>query len=386
MLTMAVGHSDDPVAADAIAAAIEEARGGLGGRSPQAAILFSTVETFDPSMLAAVQEAFPGVRLMGASSSAEISTSGGYLEDSISLALLAADGVDITVGLGSGLGADVDAACRTAVAQAMAATEQEPRLCIVFSESSAVDPKSTLDALTAALPEGILVLGGSSARNDFTTMTPTFQFAGDAVAQDGVAIMLFSGPIRFSAAVGTGWRTLGPRGRITRADDGLVQEIDGRPAVEFLARYLDAAGPATYANPLAIFEAGSEEFYLRASPSSDPETGALALGGSIPVGAEVQLTSADVDEVLAGTRDALERAVKDFPEGASPEAALVFSCAVRKFMLGSRTRVEAEMARSVLGEGFPIAGLYCFGEFAPAGGAPTSKVLNETFVTVLLGT
>ena len=83
---------------------------------------------------------------------------------------------------------------------------------------------------------------------------------------------------------------------------------------------------------------------------------------------------------------ALERATAAFPTGAEPEAALVFSCAVRRFLLGSRTRVEAELARSVVGEALPMAGIYCFGEIGPVRGVETSRYFNETFVTLLLGT
>jgi hypothetical protein len=63
---------------------------------------------------------------------------------------------------------------------------------------------------------------------------------------------------------------------------------------------------------------------------------------------------------------------------------VIFSCAVRKFLLGTRTRVEAELARSVLGD-VPTIGLYCYGEVGPIRGASTSRFLNETFVSLLLG-
>ena len=33
----------------------------------------------------------------------------------------------------------------------------------------------------------------------------------------------------------------------------------------------------------------------------------------------------------------------------------------------------------------PLAGMYCFGEMGPIRGTPSSRYLNETFVTVLLG-
>jgi hypothetical protein len=382
---MAVGQSDDVDPADAIATAIDACRAALGGRTPQAGILFSAFDSFDPSIVTAVRDAFPGASIMGSTSAAEISTDG-YLEDSVTLALFAADGVDVTTGLGRGLGHDVEAACADAVSQALAGTEGEPRICIVLAESFVVDPQRTLDAMARALPPDVTIVGGTSARRDFVTVTPTYQFRDDQVAEDGVAVLLFSGPIASSVAVGTGWRTLGASGTVTRSTSGSVQEIDGRPATEFLARYLDVTGPAAYGNPMSVHDVGSDEAYLRAISGADTITGSVMLAGSVPVGATVQLTTADTEDILAGTRDALVRAGQTFPAGSRPEAALIFSCAVRKFVLGSRTKVEAEMAREVLGSGIPFAGLYCYGEFGPVRGTPTSRLLNETFVTLLLGT
>jgi len=386
MLTMAVGTSDDVDPGDAIASAIEQCRVALGGSTPQAGILFTAFDSFSPETLGAVRAAFPGVSIMGATSAAEISSPGGYQEDSLTLALFASEEVDITAGVGSGLGVDVDAACQTAAAQALAGTRREPKVAVVLAEGFVVDPQLTLNAMARALPEGVTIVGGTSARRDFVTVTPTYQFCDDVVARDGVAVLLFSGPIAFSIAVGTGWRTIGASGIVTQSEYGALHQIDGRPAIEFLARYLDVTGPASYGNPLAVIEAGGEQSYLRAIQGSDPDSGSVRLAGSIPVGATVQLTTANTDEILAGTKDALARAAADFPAGSRPEAALIFSCSVRKFLLGSRTRVEAEMASTQYGAAMPLAGLYCYGEMGPVRGAPTSRYLNETFVTVLLGT
>ena len=86
---------------------------------------------------------------------------------------------------------------------------------------------------------------------------------------------------------------------VTKSGAGALREIDGRPATEFLNRYIDATGPAAYANPLAVFDYGNDEFYLRAIQPSEPGTGSLATAGSIPEGSRVQLTTADTDEMLA---------------------------------------------------------------------------------------
>jgi hypothetical protein len=386
MLTMAVGHSDELEPLDAIAVAIEQCRASLGDAPPQAALLLSAFDSFDPAVVASVREAFPGVHVVGSTSAAEVSSVEGFLEDSISLAVFASDTVEMTVGFSPGLGSDHEAACRSAAREALEATHDTPRLAIVFADAFTADPQRTAERVAEALPEGVVVVGGGSAWGDIRRPISTLQSCDERVAEDGVAVLLFSGRLAMSVAVGTGWRTLGAKGIVTSARGGEIDRIDDRPASEFLAPYLDVTGPHAFGNPLAVVESDTEHSYLRTILGSDPGTGTVRVHGGVPVGATVQLTTAGTDDILAGTRDALVRARAGFPDGARPEAALMFSCMIRKYLLGSRTKAEAEMTREELGPSIPLVGLYCAGEIAPIGSGTTSRFLNETFVTVLLGT
>jgi hypothetical protein len=292
----------------------------------------------------------------------------------------------VTVGLGGGGSADVAAASRSAAADALSKTTKDPKLCIVMTEGLLGDPQLALEGISDALPKDVVVVGGASAKHDFAATIDGFQFADDRIVQHGVAVLLFSGPVSFSTAIGTGWRTIGVAGTVTKSGIGTVSEIDGKPATEFLSRYIDASGPAAFGNPLAIVEAGATDSYLRAIQGADPTTGTVLLTGEVPVGSTVQLTTADTDAILQGTEDALARATAEFPADATPEAALIFSCAIRQFLLGTKTELEAKMARSEYGSSIPIAGMYCFGEVGPVRGASSSRFLQETFVTLLLGT
>jgi hypothetical protein len=214
----------------------------------------------------------------------------------------------------------------------------------------------------------------------------TYQFRGNEIASNGVAILILAGPVAFSSAVGTGWRTLGPSGVVTRSSYGSIHEIDGRPAADWVGGYLDLSlGTSTFGNPLAARVNDTDDWYLRVVMASD-EDGSVVIQGSIPVGATVQLTTTNADDMLAATSAALERAKDAFPADSTPSAALVFSCAVRKYLLGTRTREEVGSARSLLPPALPIAGMYCIGEIAPTGASVESHFLNETFVTLLLGT
>jgi len=384
MLRMAVGQSDDVDGVAAVREAIEQCREQLGGDEPRAGLLFATFDSFDPALVREVREAFPGIRLIGSSSSAEMSSVVGYREDSVTLAVFVSDTVQFTTAAATWELGGVEAAGRTAVEAACAATDATPRLCIMVAD--AIEGQRALESVRRALPEGAVLVGGASSGVTLGAPNPSYQACDDLVIEHGLALLVLSGPLAFSVAVGTGLRPVGPTGVVTRSVYGRIDEIDGRPATSFTAAYLDVAGPATFGNPLAITEAGASAPYLRVLLAQDPATGSLSIAGSVPVGATVQLTTATSDDIVAATADTVRRATEAFPAGATPSAALIFSCAVRKFLLGSRTAHELGEARSLLPADLPVAGMYCTGEIGPVGDALATRFLNETFVTVLLGT
>ncbi|MEO8477206.1 MAG: FIST N-terminal domain-containing protein [Actinomycetota bacterium] len=385
MFKMAVGHSDDIDPEDAARAIIEQCQEALGGVTPTAAVLFSAFDSEVEPVLRAVREAFPDIELIGSTSSAEMSSVLGYQEDSVTLAVFATDSVDITGGVATDIYSDVGVAAHTAVEQARAKTDKEPRLCIV-TPSVGGDTRALLGALREVLGEDVSILGGgASPQSNRMAAGESFQFFGERVLQGAAPLLLFSGPLTFSFGVDTGWRPIGPRGRVTRAAaGGTVHEIDGEPALAFYQRYLGEGFLPAFANPLAVFEDGAESFYLRAPTWHDPESGIIRVSGSLPEGAEVQLTMAATDEIFDGARSALSQAIGRFP-GREPDAALIFSCAIRKHLLGTRTGTEYDITHDMLGAAVPICGFYSFGEIAPFDAGGEIRFHNATLVALLLG-
>jgi hypothetical protein len=382
MFTMAVGQSDDVDPARAIAEAISQCREQLDGATARAALLFSALDSFDTSLVTRVREAFGGIDVIGATSAAEMSSAGGYLEDSIALSVFASDNVEMAAGMGDRIDIDAEGAARAAVAQACTRLTQPPSVCIVLTEGA--NAQRAIEALRAELPAGVLIVGGAAGRNEIAGTAMTYQVCNDAVSDTGVAIMLMAGPLVFSTAVGMGWRILGPQGVVTDSAYGVVKTIDSRPAVDWVGTYLDLNSGRTPGNPLAIRDAGSDDWYLRVVLRADDE-GGLLIPGSVPVGATVQLTTTNPDDMLEATHDAIERARAAYPATHEPSAALIFSCAVRKYLLGTRTAREVRAAQELLPAPMTIAGMYCMGEVAPTGAKLDSHFLNETFVMLLLG-
>ena len=162
-------------------------------------------------------------------------------------------------------------------------------------------------------------------------------------------------------------------------------EIDGRPALEFYERYFGAGQPAI-ANPLAVFEAsGSDRFYLRTPVTYDHERGSIGFFGAIPEGATIQLTMAGTDQIVDGAKASIADALAGFPGSGPPAGALLFSCATRRFLLGTRAGREIELVREILGEAVPVGGFYCMGEIAPMASIDQTRFHNATMVSVLLG-
>jgi hypothetical protein len=383
MFTMAVGQSDDVDALEAARQAIAQCREQLGDRTARGALLFVGYDAFEPAIVAEVKAAFPLAAICGSTSAAEMSSVGGYQDDAVTLAVFSTDDVDITVGAASDVAANIDEACRAAVAQALAGTDKPPRLGIVLADALA--GQHALEAVRRALPDGVALVGGAASGANLPSPRPNFEFEGARVVENGISVMLFSGPLAFSVAVGTGLRPVGPEGVVTASEDGRILEIDDRPAAAFVRPYIDVPGAATFGNPLAFRDDDASEPYLRAMLGEDP-SGALMIPGSVPVGARVQLSTASTDDIVRATTDVTSRAAATFPADATPAGALLFSCAVRRFMLGSRTAQEVTEARSMLPPSLPVAGMYCAGEIAPVSVDPAhTRFHNETFVAVLLG-
>jgi hypothetical protein len=389
MFRMAVGHSGDIDIQTALATVFEECDAALAGATPRAGILFGAWDIDHQALVEGVRRHYPGIELAGATTAGEMSSVIGFSEDSVALAVFAADSVEITAGIGGNLRADPAEATRQAVATARAKATQPSRLCIVMPTIGGNNEAGPIfDGLRAALGPGVPVLGGGASPEDPAAPlgeTEARQIVNDDVTRDSIAILLFSGNLDFSFGVETGWQGVGPRGVVTRVSPEGVLEIDGLPAIDFYARYLGTGQPPI-ANPLAVFEGGgSDRFYLRTPINWDPETGRVGFFGAVPEGATVQITVAGTEQIFEGARASMQDALAAFPAGKTPDAALLYSCATRRFLLGTRVGREVEMIRDLLGTSIPIAGMYCLGEIAPMALPDRTQFHNATMVSVLLG-
>jgi hypothetical protein len=241
-------------------------------------------------------------------------------------------------------------------------------------------------SLNKELEGDVPILGATAG--DQWRFEGTYQYYCNEVLSDTVPILLFSGPLVYSFGVASGWKPIGEPGQVTRSQANMVHEIDGAPAIEFYRKLLGPDAKPSGDCPLAILNSNKEIEYLRASPGTvDEETGAITYLADVPETAMVQLTVADRDAILNGCRGSLEMAMQHYPEGKSPEAAIFFSCAGRKLLLGTRTGEEYRIIKEKIDPFVPMCGFYGYGEIGPIETSSASaKFHNETFISLLLGT
>ena len=161
-------------------------------------------------------------------------------------------------------------------------------------------------------------------------------------------------------------------------------EIDGLPAMEFLRQNIGEQANADPEYPFAVFTDDGSDFYLRAPMGSDPSTGHIVFAGDVPVGSKVRVTEAGRDQILEGARQAVEAAVERFG-GNEARALLIFSCAARKQVLGTRCSEEIDLLRSALPGPVSASGFYTYGEIAPKVPGAATSFHNETVVATLIG-
>ena len=387
-----IGHSNDPEPKFAVMEVLTQCLDALGGMVPQAGVLFAAFDFDHLLILDRIQTTFPGIELIGSTSSGEISSVLGFQEDSLTLLLFCSDRIEIRAGLGRGTSKNATAAVAEAIATATAKLSSPPQLCLTFPDGLMVSGVAMLEVLKQALGTEVPILGGIAADN--YAFDKTYQFFQGEVTSDALPILLFSGKLAYSYGVASGWQPVGNQSQVTKAEANIVYEIDGQRALDFYEHYLgiDWLSDGYAIHSLAIFEADLVNFYLRAPIKYDRESGSITFFSDIPVGAIVQATTAVRADILKATATSVQTALANYP-GESPAVALLVSCAARRRILGTQAHQEFEIIKNHLPDRLPCCGLYAYGEISPLvdisstsnGQDKETQFHNQTFVTLLLG-
>ncbi|MEE3719472.1 FIST N-terminal domain-containing protein [Tumidithrix elongata RA019] len=380
MLKIAVGHSNDPDSLEAVNEVLEQCQSTLGGEKPQAGILFSALDFEHSLLLQRIHEVFPDIELIGGTTDGEVSSILKFQQDSLTLMLFCSDEMEIRAAVGRDIAQNPLAIAQHTVKEAKSRLTLAPKLCIAIPESLTTSVSTIVQGLRLGLGD-IPIFGGATA--DQLRVKQTYQFFKTEVLSDSVPILLFAGNLLFSHGIASGWRPIGKRSLVTKVEANTIYEIDGKPALDFYNYYLNDFAPDV-AYPLAVFSPGETQYFLRGSVSHDLVLGSITMLGDVPEHSTVQITDASLEDIILASQTSYADALSSYP-GKEPVAALFFSCAWRRIVMGTRTHEEySAIAQSAK---LPIVncGFYTYGEIAPLEPFGQTFFHNTTFVTLLLG-
>ena len=247
---------------------------------------------------------------------------------------------------------------------------QRPDLLVLLPDVLTLNATRLLRGIQSVFGEDVNVVGGAPA--DMGAFKQTTMLAGTQLQASGAVALALYGPISIAAAACSGYRPVSVPLRATKVEKGnVVLELDGKPA---LPVYLDFLGPrkselpgVTIEYPIGVVRPGKAPGevaleVVRAAFGMDDKRGALILGGDVPEGAELRILTATREDVLRGTKVAVESALSACQDA---DLMLLFNCMSRKIILGPRYKEEYVVADSVLPKALPRVGFYTYGELSP---------------------
>ena len=384
MIKIGIGQGEDIDTFSATRVAIDHCKQRLGECVPKAGIVLAPMGFDHQLMLKEIQRHFPGIELVGGTTSGELSSDLGFSEDSVSLMVFDSDTIEIKAGVGRRLSLNLEAAIKNGIDQARAKLSQKAALCLAFPKWDNVSTYEVVQALNVEFGPDCPVFGGVPGKELSGEETP-LQFFGDEILKDAVPFLLFAGPVKYAFSLSNSWQPVGVRAKVSEAIGHKVMRIGQMSALDFYRYYLGDHTDPFAEFPLAVFENNSSDFIIRSPEGHDEVEGSILFSGPIDQGKTVQLTEVTRERLLKDTRDSVETLVQSMQQSWQPDAALVFSCAGRKHILGSRTKEELQILENLLPSHLPVYGFYSFGELCPLKHTNTSRLHNCTMVTLLIG-
>ena len=250
-----------------------------------------------------------------------------------------------------------------------------------------VDPFTFPAGGVLAELDGVPVVGGLAA----STGEPETQalFLDGEVLREGAVGAVLRG-VRVKTVVSQGCAPVGSDSVITNAEENVILELAGKPALERLREEvrgmtIEQQGLAARGGVLAglvIDENRAEyrrgDYLMRGLMGADEETGALAIGEAVRVGQTLRF---HVRDAVSADED-LREGLADALDGGSAAGALLFTCNGRGANMFPRPDHDARAVADAL-DSDAVAGFFCAGEIGPVGGKPFLHGFTATLAIFL---
>jgi hypothetical protein len=250
----------------------------------------------------------------------------------------------------------------------------------IISDGTHINGSELVVGLNENNPQHIPVTGGLAGDGDRFRKT----FVGlNQLPQEGIIIGIgfYGNSLNIGHGSFGGWDEFGPTRIITRSEQNVLYEIDGKNALdlykEYLGPYKDELPGSALLFPLSLKEPGSNEHVVRTILSINEQEKSMLFAGNLQQGSTVRLMKANFDKLIDGSSVAAKNSFTSLANG-DPQLALLISCVGRKLILQGRTDEEVAAAKKIFNDNVPIAGFYSYGEISPFTPSARCELHNQT--------
>ena len=383
------------VAREAAMQAKEELKGGRIDLS----IVYSSSEYDHREVVDAVRKVTGNALLIGASSAGEF-TERKVESGSVAVGLLSSDEIKVFTAMAEGVTGDPEAAVKEIAAKLPDEVASYPCMTaiVLIDGLSGVGEEVALLA-SYILDREVSIVGGM-AGDDFK-MKETFVFCDDRVATDALSVCLFASKMPLFTGVKHGHTPLSRALKVTSAQANVLYEINDTPAWDVwkeetaeiarnrgtdVEKLVDPGEIAQFFTNYTLGLATEKEGQYKIRwPVSINDGGSLNLACGIAEGSVFRIMDGSDQENQINAAEGAAVLAKESAENAGYfefAGMLVFDCAVRQLMLGSRFSEAVDRFKKVL-PGVPLLGWETYGELRLEPGQ-FSGFHNTTSVVLLL--
>ncbi len=350
---------------------------------PHVVIAFADIEwANDGDFLQRLRTALSGVEVVGCSTAGEISNKG-LFDKSMVLTGIRFDSADSKVRIFEEVVIADQAETGRKLGKQLAA--EDLRGVFLFAPGIAIQGSSLLKGLKSVIDESTLVVGGLAG--DSGKFKSTAVFHNEKSFNDKVLGLAFYGKdLELRHTAKAGFSSFGGVRQITKAQEHIVFEIDGQPALkiykEALGKHANDLPSTGLMFPLAVLDnQQSETGLIRAVLGVDEAAQSLFLAGDVEANTFFKLMRAENKGLIAAAGKAAQNVNKNAVEGS---LGFLVSCVARRMVMGEAIEDEIEAAISELSDCTNVSGFYAYGEFGPFFTAGDCQLHNQTMsVTVL---
>jgi hypothetical protein len=358
--------------------------------SPEVIILFASM-SYDPDFsdfFEALHDEIntESVIIFGGTGDGIYETSGAENYGVSALGISSDGQVEWSIAFEHGVQADSFSAARECARKALALCPASPAFRMVLADGAKADGQAIASGIASEISGSFF--GGLTG--DDRKFTSSKVFLNGKEYEDVVAILTGYGDIDCAVNAASGWTPVGNAGVVEENQGCEIRTISGESAQAFMARQLGKPLGESDVGvvPLAAYQTGSAEHFCLRTPSQlHPESGSVSTFGRVERGTIVKVCTATKEDVLRGVEDAMEGLTAE-SLGFIPSAAIIISCAGRKWLMADRGEKELAVLLHGIGKAVPLIGFPSFGEISPFrngdGTYTTVSFHNVTFVVCLM--